>query len=132
MTDALFSSVKPDVVTIDVVGWCYPEALEAAMDISRFEPEFAAEVRAGLGVSNRTAEKYLFSHELRMSALRHVVAELKKRSPETPVALCNETRAMWDGLADLLIMQPANYACCCGPDCVPGNVMLRQCDTKAC
>jgi spore photoproduct lyase len=125
MADALFSSVKPDVVTIDVVGWCYPEALDAAMDISRFEPEFAEEVRAGLGVSNRKAEKYLFSHDLRISALRHVVAELKKRSPETPVALCNETREMWDGLADLLAMRPSDYVCCCGPDCAPGHGMLR-------
>jgi len=124
MADALFSAVQPDVITIDVVGWCYPEALDAAMDVSRLEPEFAAEVRAGIGVSNRKAEKYLFAHELRVSALRHVATTLKKRSPGTPVAVCNETRDMWAALGDVLGMQPSNYVCCCGPDCVPGHPLL--------
>lgn len=126
MADALFSAVTPDVVTIDVVGWCQPETLAEAMDTSLLEAPFFNELRALMGTSNRTGDKYLFSHELRLSVLRHAVLELRRRSPESPVALCNETRRMWKDLADVLVMKPADYACCCGPDSVPGHPMLGR------
>lgn len=121
MTDALFSAVTPDVVTIDVVGWCVPEALSDAMDTSLLEGPFQDELREPRAPDGGIGDKYLFSHELRLSALRHVVCELTRRSPKTPVALCNETRRMWKDLQDVLTMAPENYACCCGPDSVPGH-----------
>lgn len=126
LADMLFDAVQPDVVTIDVVGWCVSEALAEVVDVAKLEAPFRQALHAGVGVANLNAQKYLFSHELRRSVLHHVVSELKRRSPRTPVALCNETRQMWDDLADLLVMRPEHYACCCGPDSVPGNALLAQ------
>ena len=126
LADALFSVVEPDVVTIDVVGWCRPEALAEVMDVSLLEAPFYDELRALMGAGKCKVDKYLFSHELRLSVLRHAACELKRRSPRTPVAVCNETRRIWDDLADVLVMKPGRYACCCGPDSVPCNPMLRR------
>ena len=131
LVDALFSAVTPDIVTIDVVGWCQPEALAETMDISLLETPFQTELRALMGTGNRTAGKYLFSHTLRLSALRHAVLELSGRSPETPVALCNETRRMWHDLADVFAMKPGGYVCCCGPDSVPGHPTLGCLPSRA-
>ena len=124
LADALFSAVKPDLVTIDVVGWCRPDALADAMDVSRLEPAFADAVRAMIDAKVDYTLKYLFSHELRLSVLRHAASELRHRSPATPIAICNETRRMWNDVADLLTMTPDDYACCCGPTSVPGHPML--------
>lgn len=126
MADALFSAVTPDVVTIDVIGWCQPEALAAALDVSRLEVTFSRAVQSSAGTGNRTAQKYLFPHDLRLAVLRYAAAQLRRRAPDVPVALCNETRRMWRDLSDVLRMTPSNYACCCGPDSVPGHPMLLK------
>jgi hypothetical protein len=119
LVDELFSNATPDSVTIDVVGWCVAEAFEEIVDSSSLEDAFRAALTRAESVPNPEGEKYLFGHELRRSILSHVVGEVKRRSPRTPVALCNETRRMWDDLRDQIGARPEDYACCCGPDCGP-------------
>ena len=131
MLDALYSTVTPDVVTVDVIGWSQPEALIDAMDISQFEAPFRDALRALVGTGNRLARKYLFPHELRASVLHYAVTEMKRRAPDVPVALCNETLRMWTDLSDDLIMTPQNFACCCGPDSVPGHPLLSMSSVSA-
>jgi spore photoproduct lyase len=126
MADALFAAVRPDVVTVDILGWCLPEALADAMDVSRLEEPWRLELEAMMGKGNRSAGKYLFSHGLRSSALRFAVEAIRRRSPETPVVICNETEEMWKALGDILWGRPGRYACCCGPTSVPGNPLMRQ------
>jgi hypothetical protein len=72
-----------------------------------------------MGAGNLAEEKFLFGHEMRREMLAHAARAVKRRSPATPVALCNETREMWRDLADILQATPHDYFCCCGPDCVP-------------
>jgi len=120
LVEELFAAAAPDSVTVDVVGWCVPEAFEEIVDVSLLDEAFRSHLRRTAGRPNPEGEKYLFDHELRRTVLSHVVAEVKRRSPGTPVALCNETRRMWGDLGDLLGATPENYVCCCGPDCAPG------------
>ena len=131
MAETLFASVHPDVVSVDVVGWCLPESLAEATDVSRLDPAWRETLDVQMGVGNRNAGKYLFPHALRESALRFAVSEIRRCSPQTPVSICNETPAMWAAMGDLLDMKPDHYVCCCGPDSVPGNPMLSRSKSAA-
>jgi len=113
-----------DVITIDILGWCLPETLAAAMDVSRLDEPWGAKIREGLGITNRNGGKYLFSHALRYQTLRYMIDEIRGRTKTIPVAICNETPDMWNALSDVLDAQPDRYVCCCGPDSVTGNVLL--------
>ena len=55
----------------------------------------------------------------------HLIRELKRVSPETPIALCLDTPEMWVRFRDQLGQTSENYVCVCGPMCAPGNPMLR-------
>ena len=121
MVDALFDSAHPDIVTVDILGWCLPEALADAMDVSLLEEPWRVELEKMMGIGNRDAGKYLFSHGLRAGALRFAAEEIRRRSPKTPVVICNETERMWATLADVLTGRPGRYACCCGPRSVPAD-----------
>jgi spore photoproduct lyase len=122
--DALLTTGRPDVVTVDVVGWCQPEVMSGFMDVSMLEPQYRRALEGLIASGVKTHGKHLFPHELREPILRFVIEEVHARSPKTPVAICNETRGMWDALGEVIGMEPGRYVCCCGPDSVPGNAML--------
>lgn len=124
MLDALFADVRPDVITLDILGWCLPEALAEAMDTSRFEEAWRREIESGMGTANRNAGKFLFSHERRQEALAYMIDEIRRRTRDIPISICNESRSMWAALQDRLGAKPERYVCCCGPDSVPGNPLL--------
>jgi len=130
LVDLLFSSVRPDVISIDVVGWCQARALAEAMDISLLESPFREHVGRLAREGHEGTDKYLFPHEMRLAILEHAVREIRRRAGSVPVALCNETAGMWEALGhELSPMTPANYACTCGPDCVPDHPLLARGNT---
>jgi hypothetical protein len=124
MLDELFSRVTPDVVTIDVLGWCQPDAVPRFMDIRLLEDECRLALERLIRDRVRTRGKHVFPHEVREDILRFTIDELKARSPRTPVSICNETFEMWDALEKRMGMVRTGYVCCCGPDSVPGNPLL--------
>ena len=68
--------------------------------------------------------KQVCPHEARARVYRFFLAEVRRRSPGTRVALCGETPEMWDELGDELGMSPDRYVCACGPTSVPGTPLL--------
>ena len=124
LLDDLFRDVRPDVITIDILGWCHPETVCGFMDVGLLEPKWRETLERLVAEGFRTGGKHLFPHELRADALRFVIEQIRARSPGTPVSICNETHEMWDELGETMGMAPGRYVCCCGPDSVPGNPML--------
>lgn len=125
MVGSLFRQVDPDLITVDVLGWMRPWQMSDAMNIEAFADDFRDEAWSAVASGDERPGKHFFSHDLRLSILREVVGLVRSASPATPISLCNETRRMWADLADLLPYGPNNYACCCGPDSVPGCRGLR-------
>lgn len=117
--------VEPDFVTIDVLGWMRPLEMTAAMDVETFDPRFTAEVYAAIEAGETKPGKHFFSHGLRREVLGFVIEEMQSMMPQVPVSLCNETFEMWEDLGPRIGMAPETYACCCGPDSVPGCRGLR-------
>jgi len=121
----LLDRVDPEIISVDVVGWMHPEQMMEALDLSLFDDAYAEVVRRLAREGARTNGKHLFPHEKRAELLRFVVERIRDADPNQPVSLCNETPEMWGELSDILDMTPSRYACCCGPDSVPGHPLLR-------
>jgi len=126
MLDGLFAAASPEVMSIDVLGWMDAAQMIEALDVALFDPAYAAAIaqRARDGV--KTHGKHVFPHRMRADLLRFVLEEIRRLRPGQPVSLCNETMEMWRELSPLLRATPGRYACCCGPDSVPGHPLLRM------
>jgi len=124
MIGKLFAKVKPDLITMDILGWMSAQQMERAIDISLFEGEYRelVEKMAQAGIANRG--KQIFPDEARLKLYRFFIEEIRRVSEKTPIAICMETPEMWEELSDELGMRKDNYACCCGPTSVPGHPML--------
>jgi len=124
MIEQLFAKVKPDLITMDVLGWMSAMQMKKAIDISLFDSEYRelVEKMAQAGVVN--SGKQIFPHEARLKLYRFFIEEIRRVSEETPIAICMETEKMWEELSDELGMRKDNYVCCCGPKSVPGHPLL--------
>ena len=137
MIEQLFTKVKPDLITMDILGWMSAMQMKKAMDISLFDSEYSnlVEDMAQAGIVNRgnsfsarcipaENKKQIFQHEARLKLYRFFIEEIRRVSEETPIAICMETEEMWEELSDELGMRKDNYVCCCGPKSVPGHPLL--------
>jgi spore photoproduct lyase len=126
MMERLFAAVKPDLITMDVLGWMSARQIKNSMDISLFDDEYRqlVEDMAAEGVLNDG--KQIFPHSARARIYRFFIEEMRRISKETPVSICMETEEMWQELSGELEMTRDNYACCCGPKSVPGHPMLAS------
>ena len=119
--ERLLARVSPEVVSVDVVGWMSAAAMEDALDVSLFDEEYAREVARLKAENFRPNGKHLFPHRMRADILRFAIEKVRAVRPGQRVSLCMETEAMWRELGPLTGMSPERYACCCGPDSVPGQ-----------
>jgi len=124
MAERLLARARPEVVSVDVLGWMTAGQMKDALDLSLFDPVYAAEVERLDREGRPCTGKHLFPHELRADMLRHVLNEIRRVRPGQPVSLCMETAKMWEELGPLTGMSPSRYACCCGPTSVPGHPLL--------
>jgi len=124
MIERLLATTRPQVISVDVIGWMTAAQMKDALDTSLFEAPYAAELDRLEAEGAGPRWKHLFSHELRRDLLRFMIEEIQRRRPEQPVSLCMETIDMWEELGPLVGMSPDHYACCCGPTSVPGHPLL--------
>ena len=127
MIQKLFAKVKPDLITMDVLGWMSPKQMMNSMDISLFDEGYRELVKkmAGEGVTRvEDSTKQVFPQPNRLEIYRFFINEIRQVSERTPIAICMETENMWKEISGELGMTKDNYACCCGPKSVPGHPML--------
>ncbi len=130
MIEELLANVKPDVITIDLLAHMPGERLDANFDTDLFDPEYLQKTRdiyAGPhpGVPISPAGKQIWHHADRATVYRHFLDQIHLHDPDCPVSFCDEIPAMWREFAPQLAGDPDDYACTCGPTCVPGNPLIR-------
>jgi spore photoproduct lyase len=121
----MFEETRPDVVVFNAIGWMDFDRFERCMDLSLIEPKYVEMMRASAPLLKGKPYGPL-PHEARAEIYRFLMAEVRRVSPHTPMALCLETPAMWAELADLHRQHPDDYVCVCGPHCTPGNELFDK------
>jgi spore photoproduct lyase len=124
MIEQMFSMVKPDLITMDILGWMDAVQIKNCMDISLFDDEYRNLVELMIKEGFTKRGKQIFPQFARLKIYHFFMEEIRRISEKTPIAICMETKEMWDELSDRLGMTMSNYACCCGPLSVPGHPML--------
>ncbi|NMC03587.1 MAG: hypothetical protein GYA24_00170 [Candidatus Lokiarchaeota archaeon] len=122
MIDDLYTTIAPDVVTLDVIGFMSPTQMKAALDTSLFDRHALSLLDAQARLDRQKWGKHVFPHAYRKQIYEHVIGEIRKHAPGQIVSICNETFDMWEAIAPLLgdNANPERFTCCCGPNSVPG------------
>jgi len=125
----LLSRVKPDIITMDLLGWMNPEAIGEIMDLSLLDARFLEGMRelfrsGSPGPAYYPSAKHIFPHNLRLEVYEFVLGEIRRWNRDVRVSLCNETVEIWREFGPRLGMTPEDYVCGCGPTSVPGNPLL--------
>ncbi len=116
--EKLFSSVTPDTVRLWVVSMMEVREAEQIFGAENLDARFVEAMwKSAPEVDGRRSGP--FPRHVRAEIYTHYINEIKRISPNTPVNLCTEERAMWDMLADVLLMSPEELFCCCGQTSVP-------------
>jgi len=123
--EVLLSRVRPDVVTLELLGWMDVDDLLNTVDRSLLDQaalqaaEDARDDLAGVGWGPFTQE----THE---QVYRFCVDAVRRLSPSTAVSVCHGTEATWQRLADRMAMSSGDYICNCGPQSAPGGALYDR------
>ena len=118
MLERLFATASPDTVRCWVVSMMTCAEAEQIFGAENLDPRHVRMMReAAAELDGKHSGP--FPRESRAEIYTHYIREIKRISPETPVNLCTEERALWEMLADELDMSPDNLYCCCGQYSVP-------------
>ena len=118
--DEMFAKARPDIITLELLGWFGYEDLAKLVPLDMLDPEptaaaeAAAEELSSVGWGPFTEDFY-------QEVYRFCIEAVRRHSATTPVSVCHGTQATWDALGGLMGMTPDNYICNCGPTSAPGN-----------
>ena len=131
MLEHLFDQVQPEVLRLWVVSMMDASEFEAMFDASEMDPKFIRRMRETAPEMDGT-HAAPFPLDVRVEIYAFYLDEIRRISPETPVALCTEDPRLWEMLADKLWMAPGRMFCCCGGTSVPGrNTPQRRVERRA-
>lgn len=118
MLEKLFAIATPDTVRCWVLSLMECAEAEQILGPENIDPRHLKMMREAVD-EMKGKHSAPFPRESRAEIYRHYIREIKRISPNTPVNLCTEERAMWEMLAADLEMSPDNLFCCCGQFSVP-------------
>jgi len=116
----MFSVAKPDIVTLELLGWFDFEDLAKLISVDLLDPDAYAAARAAED-DLRGHHSGPFPESTHQEVYRFCIETVRELSPSTPVVVCHGTPETWKTLGSLMEMEPHNYICNCGPTSTPGN-----------
>ena len=125
MIERCFAYLRPDLVTMNVLGWRNITTMKRALDFSLLDSHYQ-KLYEEIDQTQPSSYSHpnTLPHDARAEIHRFFIDEIHRVSPSTRISLCAETRKMWDLFGHKLGMNPKNYVCNCGPTSVPGNPLL--------
>jgi len=123
LIELMFRRTRPDVISLCMFGWMDAETAAQCLDFGLLDEKYVPAI-AGAAPFLKGKRYGPLPHEARAEIHSFLIEELRRRSPDTPIALCLETPAMWAELRDAIRQDPDNYVCVCGPMCAPGHPRL--------
>lgn len=115
----LFEHARPDLVTLELIGWMDFEDLDAIIDRAMLDPGMLAEAEQALDM--RGVHWGPFTQRAHTEVYEFCVETVRRLSPGTPVSVCHGTEATWAAVGDRTDMRADAYICNCGPMSAPGD-----------
>ncbi|NLF40166.1 hypothetical protein GX586_12030 [bacterium] len=127
---SLLRSVRPDLITLELLGWMDVDDLLAMFDRAFLD---AAAVDAAEKARNELAGVMWgpFTQETHEEVYRFCIETVRELSPGTPVSVCHGTAETWKRLGGRMRMTPESYICNCGPWSTPGGALYDAWHTSA-
>ncbi|OPZ04151.1 MAG: hypothetical protein BWZ10_03202 [candidate division BRC1 bacterium ADurb.BinA364] len=125
----MFAKARPDLVTLEMLGWMDFEDLDSMNPSETLDPaawNAAREAAAELRGEHRGP----FPEALHQEVYRFCIDAVKEISPGTPVAVCHGTAPTWNALGSLMGMTPGQYICNCGFASTPGQELYDRLATR--
>ena len=128
--ETLFARARPDLVTLELLGWFDFADLDRLIDPSLIDPaayaaaEAAADELAGVRWGP-------FTEATHQEVYRFCIETVRELSPATPVAVCHGTPQTWAALGEAMRMAPTAYICNCGPASTPGGPVYDRMSFRA-
>jgi hypothetical protein len=118
--ERLFAACRPDVVTLELLGWFDFDDLPKLISPRLLDAEaYAAAEAAREALRGRRDGP--FTRETHETVYRFCIETVAELSPGTPVAICHGTPDIWRSLGAAMGMTPERYICNCGPNSTPGG-----------
>jgi len=118
--EKMFAAVRPDLVTLELLGWFDFEDLDQLISRDLLD-ETAYEDARRSADALRGDFKGPFTQACHEEVYRFCIETVQRLSPATPVAVCHGSDATWEALGPLMGMTPSNYTCNCGAISTPGH-----------
>ncbi len=120
LLERLLATVRPDVVTVELLGWM------DFRDLTQIVPRELIDDAAWAGAeaaADRLAGRREgpFDEATHEAVYRFCIETVRELSPGTPVAVCHGTPAVWAALGEAMGMTAEAYICNCGPQSAPGG-----------
>ena len=127
--EELFARVKPDLVTLELLGWMTVDDLQAMFSPSLLDAEALREAQAA---RDELADVCWgpFTQQTHEEFYSFCIDAVRRFSPRTPVSVCHGTTATWAALSKNMQMTPENYICNCGPLSTPGGALYGEWNRK--
>lgn len=125
--EELFAHVKPDLVTLELLGWMTVDDLLAIFDPALLDPDILREAE---DARQELADVHWgpFTQRTHEEVYSFCIDTVRRLSPRTPVSVCHGTSATWRRLGRRMRMTPEDYICNCGPLSTPGARTYDKCN----
>ena len=124
LIELIFARTHPDVISLCMFGWMDFDKARSCVDLSLLDERFVKAME-GAAPFLKGRQYGPLPHEAREAIYDHLIREIRRVSPKTPIALCLDTPEMWTRFKDVLGQTPDNYVCACGPVSAPGHPLLH-------
>lgn len=125
LLELLFSRVRPDLVTLEVLGW-----MDVADVLRIFDRPLldTAALQAAEAAQDELADVLWgpFTQQTHEEIYSFCIETVRRLSPRTPVSVCHGTQATWQALGPQMRMSPEDSICNCGPLSAPGAALYDR------
>jgi DNA repair photolyase len=123
--ESLFKKVRPDLVTIEMLGWMTIDDVLAIFDESHLDSEAMKQAKAAQE-ELKDVKWGPFTQATHDDVYAFCIDMVQQISPQTPISVCHGTAATWKALGNTMRMRPENYICNCGGQSAPGGELYDR------